>query len=136
MSKTDLSAGLSEAILVLEIRQAEEAKQLKKHFLLLQESIKPINLIKNTFKNITESRDLKENVISNSVGLATGFVTKKLFVGASHNPLKKLLGTIIMFGITNIISKNAGTIKSVGGMVLKKLISRSGKNTNGTHIPQ
>ena len=136
MSKTDLSAGLSEAILVLESRQAEEAKQLKKHFQLLQESVKPINLIKNTFKNITESRDLKENVISNSVGLATGFVSKKLFVGASHNPLKKLLGTIIMFGITNIISKNAGTIKSVGGMVIKKLISRASKKTNGTHIPQ
>ena len=50
MQKTDLSAGLREAIVVLEKRQATEGKILKEQFMLAYESMKPINLIKNTFK--------------------------------------------------------------------------------------
>jgi hypothetical protein len=136
MLKTDLSMELRDAILVLEKRQAEEGKILKDQFLLLYESVKPINLIKKTFKDISESRDLKETVINSSVGLATGYVSKKLFVGTSHNPLKKLFGTVLMFGITNLISKNAGTIKSVGGQLLKSIISKAGNKTNGTHVTE
>ncbi len=136
MPKTDLSMELRDAILVLENRKAEEGKILKDQFLLLYESAKPINLIKKTFKDISESRDLKETVINSSVGLATGYVSKKLFVGASHNPLKKLFGTVLMFGITNLISKNAGTIKSVGGQLLKSIISKAGTKTNGTHVTE
>lgn len=136
MSKTDLSMGLRDAILVLEKRQTEEGKILKDQFLLMYESVKPINLIKKTFKDISESRDLKETVINSSVGLATGYVSKKLFVGASHNPLKKLFGTVLMFGITNLISKNAGTIKSVGRQLLKSIISKADNKTNGTHVTE
>jgi hypothetical protein len=124
MQKTDLSAGLREAILVLEKRQAAEGKILKDHFLQAYESIKPINLIKNTFKEITESNELKDNIINTSVGLATGFVSKKLFVGRSHNPFKRLLGSVLMFGITNVVSKNTETIKAIGkglfDVVIKK----------------
>ena len=124
MQKTDLSAGLREAILVLEKRQATEGKMLKEQFMQAYESMKPINLIKNTFKEVTESNDLKDNIINTSVGLATGFVSKKLFVGSSHNPLKKLFGSILMYGITNVVSKNTETIKAIGkglfDVVIKK----------------
>ena len=124
MQKADLSTGLREAILVLEKRQATEGKMLKEQFMLAYESMKPINLIKNTFKEVTESNDLKDNIINTSVGLATGFVSKKLFVGSSHNPLKKLFGSILMYGITNVVSKNTETIKAIGkglfDVVIKK----------------
>ncbi len=125
MQKTDLSAGLREAILVLEKRQAVEGIILKDHFLQAYESIKPINLIKNTFKEITESNDLKDNIINTSVGLATGFVSKKLFVGRSHNPFKRLLGSVLMFGITNVVSKNTETIKAIGKGMFDVIIKKN-----------
>ena len=114
MQKKDLSDDLRKTILVLENRQAAEGKILKEQFLLAYESIKPINLIKNTVKEVAELNDIKDNIINTSVGLATGFVSKRLFVGSSHNPFKKLFGTVLMFGITNIVSKNAETIKTIG----------------------
>ena len=131
MSKTDLSTGLREAILALEKKQVEEGKILKEQFLLAYESIKPINLIKNTFKQVAESKDLKESIINTSVGLATGYVSKKLYVGSSHNPLRKLIGTVLMFGMSNIVSKNTGVIKSFGEVFLKKILDKPDANTNG-----
>ena len=132
MQKTDLSAGLREAILVLEKRQATEGKILKDHFLQAYESIKPINLIKNTFKEITESNDLKDNIINTSVGLATGFVSKKLFVGHSHSPFKRLLGSVLMYGITNVVSKNTETIKAIGKGLFDVIVKKNDTETKTT----
>lgn len=134
MQKTDLSAGLRESILVLEKRQAAEGKILKDHFLQAYESMKPINLIKNTFKEVTESNDLKDNIISTSVGLATGFVSKKLFVGKSHNPIKRLLGSVLMYGITNIVSKNTETIKAIGKGLFDVVIKKNDTKTEPAKI--
>ena len=129
MQKTDLSSGLREAILVLEKRQAAEGKTLKDHFLQAYESMKPINLIKNTFKEVTESNELKDNIINTSVGLATGYVSKKLFIGSSHNPVKKLFGSLLMYGITNVVSKNTETIKAIGKGLFDVVIKKNDTKT-------
>ena len=77
------------------------------------ESMKPINLIKSTFKDVAQSEDIKDNLINTGVGLAAGYVSKALFEGVTHSPLRKLLGTALMFGVTNIITRNPETVKAV-----------------------
>ncbi|PJB13413.1 MAG: hypothetical protein CO119_01350 [Flavobacteriales bacterium CG_4_9_14_3_um_filter_40_17] len=99
-------ADLHAAIEELETQQAEEGQQLKQQFRLTYESVKPINLIKSTFREAAESTDLKNNILSTTFGLATGFVSKTAFVGLSSNPMKKLLGNALLFGVTNVIAKN------------------------------
>ena len=107
------------AILQLENRQVEEGKILKAQFLVAVESIKPINLIKSVFTEAVESEDLHHNLVNSSVGLSAGYITKMLFQGISHSPLRKFLGTAIMFGIKNLVAQNPEAIKTGGRIFFK-----------------
>jgi hypothetical protein len=131
MQKINSITELEEAILLLETRQKTEAKQLNEHFRLAFNSIKPINLIKNTFKEVAQSSELKNNIVNTSIGLSAGYLSKVLFQGASKNPFKKLLGGVIMFGITNLVTKNTGAIKSAGQKILKIISPHAGERSNG-----
>jgi hypothetical protein len=118
MEKINSEITLRNAILQLENKQAEEGKILKEQFLVAYESIKPINLIKSTFHEVSESTDLKTNLVNTSVGLAAGYLSKALFEGVTNSPLRKLLGTALMFGITNVVAKNPEVVKTLGNGVI------------------
>ncbi|MGG9970899.1 hypothetical protein ACQ33O_03800 [Ferruginibacter sp. SUN002] len=96
---------LNEAINETEGRQAYELKLLKAQFKCTAESMKPANLIKSSLHDAVTSPELKNNILSNAVGLATGYLSKKILVGSSHNPIKRLLGTFLQFSIANIVAK-------------------------------
>jgi hypothetical protein len=112
-------ADLRAAIVQLERKQAEEEILLKAQALVAYESIKPINLIRNTFMEAAESHDLHDNLINSSVGLGAGYLSKVLFQGATNSPVKKLIGTALMFGIKNVIAHNPETVKSAGRVFFK-----------------
>ena len=113
MKKINSDTGLREAIIVLEAKRSGEEKALREHLRLTYESVKPINLIKSTYEEVVASQDLKDNLVNTGVGLAVGYVSKTLFEGVSHSPLRKLIGTALLFGITETVRKNPEAIKSV-----------------------
>ncbi|WP_373551182.1 hypothetical protein [Haliscomenobacter sp.] len=119
MQKLDSTTNLNDAILELETRRAEEGKMLKEHVNQAYESIKPINLIRSTFKEAIASQDLREDIINLSLGLVAGYVSKKVFSGLEESPLKKLLGTSLQFGITLFIVNNPETIQAIGDGIIK-----------------
>lgn len=121
MQKINSSGSLRSAILELEAVQEVQGKILKEELHQAYESIKPINLIKSTFKEVAESPEIKEKLLNTAVGLGAGYVSKKLFEGVSHGPLRKLLGTVLMFGITQAVAKNPEAVKSLGTGVLKMI---------------
>ena len=106
MQNIDSETSLRSAILKLESKQAEEGKLLKEQFLIAYESVKPVNMILSTFKEIAASRDLKEDLLSASVGLAAGYLAKTAMRGVTRNPLKRLIGSVIISGITNMANNN------------------------------
>ncbi|MBG6111594.1 hypothetical protein H4V97_000631 [Flavobacterium sp. CG_23.5] len=106
MKKTNETDTLNETISLLEYRQAYELRILKEQFELTYDSLKPLNLIKSAFSEMTTSSELKGNLINNVIGISTGYLTKKLLVGSTHNPFKRILGTAIQFAITNLVTKN------------------------------
>ncbi len=108
----------------LETQCALEKNIMKEQFHLMQVSLKPANLIRNAVNEITESPDLKNNLVNYAVGLGTGYLTKKMVVGSTHNPLKNLLGTLLQFGVTNVVSKKSELIKSAGTGLLKLLLNK------------
>lgn len=122
------------AIVQLEITHTEEGKMLKQQFNLTYESLKPINLIKNAFKEGIASPDLKDNVFSTSVGLAAGYLSKLLFVNVSHSPVRKFLGTALQFVITKVVAKNPEVIKSMGKEFMK-IISPKSRADSLTEYP-
>jgi hypothetical protein len=113
------TSDLRAAIVELEIRQASEGILLKEQALLTYESIKPINIIKNIFEEAGESHDVVENLINSSVGLSAGYLSKFLFQGISGGPIRKILGTALMFGVKKLVAHNPETVKTWGRVIFK-----------------
>jgi hypothetical protein len=114
MQKINSTTDIKQLILQLENQQTIELKRLREQLHLTYESIKPINLVRNTFKEVAASEELTDNIVNTSVGLAAGYVSKTLFEKASHSPFRKLMGTALLFGVTNLVAKNPHTVKSIG----------------------
>ncbi len=115
---------LREAIRQMEDKWKDEGKIVKEQFEVTYESIKPINLIKSTLQEVGSSPELRGNVLNASVGLAAGFVSKAVFVGFSANPVRKLVGTLLMFGITNFVAKRSDLIGRIGRNLMAKIRSK------------
>ncbi|HLG33789.1 MAG TPA: hypothetical protein VI757_02830 [Bacteroidia bacterium] len=125
MQTINSEATLKDAIVQLEHKRTYEEKILREQFHLACESMKPLNLIKSTFKDAftsgkdaAASPDFKDNIVNTSVGLAAGYLSKLLFVNVSHSPIRKLLGIALQFGITALVAKNPEAIKSMGKGVI------------------
>lgn len=114
------------AIIELERRQDEDAKLLKQDFLRAYESMKPINIIKNTFKEAAASKELKDNLINTAIGLAAGFAYNLVVEKMTNTPMKKMLSTALMAGIAAVVDKNSDTLKSLGKEFMKFFKGKSG----------
>lgn len=107
MKNLDETASLKKAITILKLKQAEDLLQLKDQYYYTYESLKPVNIIKKAFGQMTTSSTLKGNILSNVIGITTGFLTKKILLGSAHNPIIRVLGTLLQFAITNVVTKNS-----------------------------
>lgn len=109
---------LETAIVALESKRRHEGRLVVDEFNLALEGIKPANLLKTIFTEVTSSPELKENLINTSVGMATGYATKLLVAGKSAGPIRKLIGSGLMFGVSNFISNNPDKVRLVGNTLL------------------
>jgi hypothetical protein len=98
-------------IKALEIKQAEEGKLLKEQLIITYENLKPINILRNIAKDFYSSENYKQDFVEIVAGMTSGFITKKIIVGQSKNPMLKLVGLAIQFGITTLVSRKYNTIK-------------------------
>lgn len=112
MAKQSAVDSLKESIRLLEIRQAEEGQILKEQFKITYESLKPVNLIKNSLKEITGSAEVKNGLFETIVSIVSGYLTKKVMVKSGSNPFMKILGVLLQFGVTSVVAKNAELIRN------------------------
>ena len=109
---------------MLEIQQKDEKLLLKEQFNITYENLKPSSLLKNTIKDIIATPDLTNHVLSSIVGIATGYISKKVVVGESKQPIKQILGTLLQMGITKLVSsKSEGPISGILN-VIKNTLSK------------
>jgi hypothetical protein len=127
MQKTITAIDLKNKIQLLEAKQANELFLLKENFYTTFESLKPVNIIKKTLTELTTTPNFKGNIIDTTVSIAAGYLSKKITVGATHNPLKQLLGTLLQIGVTNVVSKNTDGIKSIAARLITTVFKK--KNT-------
>ncbi|KAF0237456.1 MAG: hypothetical protein FD181_2022 [Prolixibacteraceae bacterium] len=111
MEKKYTKESLQETIKALEIKQAEKGQLLKRELLNTYENIKSINIFRNIIKEFYSTDKYKQDFVEIIAGLTTGFLTKKIVVGKSKNPLLKIVGLAIQFGITTLVSKKYNTLK-------------------------
>ena len=124
MENITSSAELKIAIQILETEQEIGAQLIKKQIILVHDSIKPINLLKNTVNDFVTSPYLIDNILGGAVGLASGYLSKKIVVGASGNLFRKLLGIVMQFGVTNAVSQHPEGIKSIGQYIFKHILTK------------
>ena len=124
MKKSSKAKALEEAINRLQIKRSHELALLRDQFHLTYESLKPLNLLKHTFKEVSSSTEIKDGMLSNVIGLTTGYFTKAILIGSSANPIKKIIGTLLQFAVATLVSQNSDSIKSIGKVVMDKLFKR------------
>ncbi len=119
---------LKNAIQLLKEDQLVKGHLLKEQFFITYESLKPVNVLSTTLHDISSSPYLMENILGSAMGIASGFLTRKIFVGSSGNIIRKLLGSIIQFSVTNVVAQHPESVKSIGQVILQYLLTR--KRTN------
>jgi hypothetical protein len=129
MQKIDSIAELKNAIQLLEVEQADKGQLLKEQFFLTYDSLKPVNLIASTLNDIKKSPYLIENILGAAVGLVTGFYSNKLIFNSRGNKLKKLIGVVLQFGVTNLVAKHQDTILSIGQVIINRLSRKKRMNS-------
>ncbi len=117
------------AIYQLEKKQAEEGRLLKEQFFLTYESLKPANLFRNTMSDVAASPYLIDNILGTAIGLGTGYLTRKVTLGTSGNVFKRFFGSVMQFGVTNIVARHPGTIKAIGHFIFKHVLHKKEINT-------
>jgi hypothetical protein len=124
MDSITSTAGLKNAIQLLEAEQATALQLLKEQLAITYHSFKPVNFLAGAFNRMTSSPNLIENILGTSVGLATGYLSKKIVVGASVNIFRKLFGSVLQLGVTNLITRHPDAFKTFGRFVLRYFLHR------------
>ena len=128
MQNITSTLALKDAIQLLEADQAVKGQLLKEQFYITYKSLKTVNLLKNSLHDISSSPYLIDNILSTAMGIASGFLTNKIFVGRSGNIVRNLLGTILQFGVTNVVAQHPAAIKSIGEIIMQFFLRK--KETN------
>jgi len=124
MEKITCAAELKLAIQNLEFQQEVQGQLLKDHFFVTFESLKPINLIKNTLLEITSSPYLIDNMLGAIMGIVSGYISKKIAVGTSSSLIRKIIGAAMQFGVTNIVAQHPDILKKIGNFIIDKFIHK------------
>jgi hypothetical protein len=128
MEKIQSISDLEDAIKLLEFKKAEEEELLKEISYMTFESLKPINMIKNIFKEAVEPQNLKDNLVSTSVGLGFGYLSKILFQSVVRVPFKKFIGSALMLSIENLVAKNPEIVSAIATFFLNSFSKKSDKD--------
>lgn len=78
MEKITNVAELKDAIRELEHQQYIDEQFMRRRIGEIVEELKPVNLLKNIFRQLIEPREVKTNLVKMATGLATGFLMKKI----------------------------------------------------------
>lgn len=97
MKTKDEKQLLMEQINVLRNRQAYELQMLKRQIDITIDGLKPFNLIKSAFHNVSSSPEIRNNLVQSAVSLTTGYLTRNLFFGTLSVPIQKIVGNIVQF---------------------------------------
>lgn len=113
MKKIETTKDLKQSIRFLEIRQAQQLKVLKIQLQETYVNITPAHFFEDVIHESGVATSLKDELINTSVGMATGYITKKVTFGNSSNPLKQFVGGILQTGVSNLVSNHVGELKAI-----------------------
>lgn len=118
---------LQDQIAYIKAQQEKEFLQMREQFHVVASNLKPSNLIGSIFSDIAEGPKSNNSLVDNTIGITTGFLTRKFLFGASASPVKRAIGSLVQFGISNLVYKNSFAIKAIGGFLLQRIFKKKEK---------
>ncbi len=123
MSTVHHTEELTTMIRSLEEKRTNELNELKAQLHLTGESMKPINLIKSAANELTGNKNVKSYLLQAGVGLAIGFLTKKLAEDSKVNRNSKLIGNMAEMGLNNLTANQYSMIKMATPLLFGVIVS-------------
>jgi CRISPR/Cas system CSM-associated protein Csm5 (group 7 of RAMP superfamily) len=124
MQKITSTAGLKEAIQLLEAEKVASAKLLKEQFVDTYESFKPASLLRSTLNDISSSPNLIENILGTALGLGAGYLSRTILPGVTAMKFGKLISPVLQLGVTNFVAKQSGNIRSAAEVMLLRIFRK------------
>lgn len=112
---------LKRAIFALEQRQMNEGRLLKGQFFIVSESLNPVNVLRNMINEWAAPSELKDSLFQTAIGLIAGYLSRKVVVRSSKNPLLRFAGLFVEFGIINLVSHYSEAIRKAGSNLIRNL---------------
>ena len=122
MKKKSPNDLLEDSIRLLEAKRDLELIQLKQGFDEVRESLKPMNIIKETIKKATFSDDVKEGLGKTVLGVASGFLVKNLLFRNTLNPAKLVARGVVQTAAVGLTATNLDKIKLKGAKLLRAIL--------------
>lgn len=124
MQNITSTAGLKEAIQLLEAEKAANRKLMKEQFDNTVESFKPASLLRGTLRDISSSPNLVENILGTALGLGAGYLSRSILPGVTAMRFGKLISPVLQLGVTNFVSKQSGNLRSLGEVMLLRIFRK------------
>jgi hypothetical protein len=125
MQKITSVDGLKQAIELLETEQVEKGRLLKEEFFITYNSLRPVNLVRQTLKDLFSPSDRTENLSGTAIDTASGYLLKRYFIGSSGSKLKKLIASIIQFGIINTAARFSDQFAIYGKAIFQSFLRKN-----------
>jgi hypothetical protein len=133
MHKVTSTSELKDVIERLEYKQKEQWIGLKDNINVAFDSLKPINLIRSTYKEFVSTPHMAENLVNSTIGIATGLITKKFIVRKSGNVLRHFTGGLAQMLISNFVTRHSGTIKTIGSGLIHRVFYKKKLETGSVN---
>lgn len=134
MKKITATNQLQEMIVLLEIEHLHNEELVKAQFKVTYDSLKPVNIIKNTIQDVLSTPILNSSMLQSAIGIVTGYFSKKAVVGESHNKVREIAGTILQFGVTKVIAGNPEVLHAILRYVSKHVFHKKDGKTTREHV--
>ncbi len=108
MKTVNQKEALMNKIILLENQQKEDLLALKAQFQDTYESLKPLNYIKNTLHEVTNSSDIGKELINGAINFTTGYLSNKVLMMTNDSPMKNALGSALKFVMRKFFGKETG----------------------------
>jgi hypothetical protein len=124
MQKITSVDGLKHAIQLLEIEQEKKGRLLKDQLIITYNSLRPVNIIRKTLKDIFTPSGMVENMSGSAIGATSGYLLKRYLIGSSESKLRRLIASIIQFGITSTAARFSDQFAIYGKAILHSLFRK------------
>lgn len=108
MANRDLFNELELAIIEQKLAHKQEGAELRQQFRNVVDGFRPFKLIKEALHQVGSSGSIKSNILNVAIGVSAGYLSKWIIEAGPKNRFKKILGSVVMFGISNLVSKKLG----------------------------